>query len=317
MSNVENKPRRKAGKIFLIIFLIILAVIGYFVYDVFTNVSDTFTQIHEEVIPDRDIRREQDLPPVVLGETPFSVLILGIDHDFPGDPGRADTIMIATINPNLGSTYLLSIARDTMVDIPGFWTTRINHAHAYAGGGVAGVQLTIDTIQQFLNIPIDYYATLREDGFGDFIDAVGGVRVYNDTVAFSMNGHHFPLGYNDLTGDSALSFVRMRMQDPHGDFGRQQRQRAVIGSLINELAGVSVITRYQEVLEATGAHMRTDVTMSEAMTMSINYNRALRNITNLSLHAPGSIINGMYLIPIPEHQRLEMSQLLREHLELD
>lgn len=318
VNKMRKSKKRRIVLGILALLLIVIGVVAYFGIDVALRTQKLFEEIHEEVVTD-NVREEQDLPPVVLGETPFSVLIMGIDNDFPGDPGRADSLMLATVNPNTDTTYLLSIARDTMVVINGR-TTRINHAHAYAGGGVAGAQATINVVQDFLNVPIDYYVSLQEDGFGDLIDAVGGVRVYNDTVAFAMGGHNFSMGYNDLNGDAALAFARMRMEDPRGDFGRQQRQRLVIGAMVDELAGVGVITRYQDVMAAAGDHLRTDVSANEAMTISLGYNRALRNITNLNLQATGGIFpefGGMYLIPIPEEQRLEMSVRLRNHLELD
>ena len=301
-----KKSRRRKGKIVLIIFAIIVAAVLYFAWDIFFRVNHLFNEIHEE-IDTINLRDEQGLPELVLGETPFSLLILGLDGP------RSDTIMVATVNPNLGTTYLLSIARDTYVPIIGHGTsTRINHAHAYGG-----VEMAINTVREFLNIPIDYYTTLHMEGFGDLIDAIGGVRVYNDTLEFSMGGFHFPMGYNDLSGDAALAFSRMRMQDPQGDYGRQQRQRLIIGAMVSELAGVSVVTRYQGLVDAAGGHLRTDITMNEMISISLNYNTALRNITNLQLRGTGQMIRGMALQVVSEEDRFAMSQRLRAHLELE
>jgi len=317
MNRIDNTKRKKRYiRVILISFLIVLAIVVYIGFDVFLRTRSLLVRINQEV-DTVDLRREQDLPELELGETPFSVLILGIDSDWEGDPGRADTIMVATVNPNLGTTYLLSIARDTMVDISGWGTTRINHAHAYGGGGHGGVELTINTIQNFLNIPIDYYATLQMHGLADLIDAFGGVTVYNDTVDFSLGGHQFPLGYNYLTGDAASYYTRMRLQDPRGDFGRQERQRDVIAAMADDLVGVATVTKYQRIIDAVGNHMITDVSLAEMVQISTGYARALRNITNLQLNYSGQIISGMYLIPIPEHSRIEMSNRLRDHLELD
>ena len=305
--NNKKIKKKKRRKIILIILAVILLVITLFLIDVFRRANSAFKDMYvplgEDVV---DVRREEGLPELNLGEDPFSVLILGLDE------GRSDAMMLATVNPNEGGTYLLSIARDTMVTIPGHGTTRINHAFAYGG-----IDMAVNTVQDFLNVPIDYHASLDMEEFHALVDAFGGVRVYNDTVAFSLGGYDFPLGYIDLTGSAAYYYARMRMNDPRGDFGRQERQRDILGAMANELAGVTVVTRYQQILDSVGEHMKTNVTLNEMMTISINYNRALRNITNLDLHAPGQIINGMYLIPIPEEQRLEMSQRLRRHLELE
>ena len=313
-NKIDNKSSKgkKRGRIILIIILIVLAIALYFGLDIFFRARNLFDRVNQP-IDAIDFRRDHNLPDLVLGETPFSVLILGIDSDFPGDPGRSDTIMVATINPNEGTAYLLSIARDTRAYIVGRgFDDRINHAYAFGGA-----EMTVNTVQRFLNIPIDFYATLDMDGLGPLIDAMGGVRVYNDTVAFTQSGYTFPLGYVDLHGDSALAYTRMRMQDPQGDFGRQQRQRGVIGAMVSEMAGVSVVTRYQNILNAAESYMQTDVSLNEMIRISTGYTGALRNITDLQMRGQSEMINGMYFQIIPEHQRLEMSQRLREHLELD
>ena len=298
----RRRKKKKRRKAILIILAIIMLVTGFFLFDVFRRARSAFNEMFQPLGDVVNMRQS----PLNLGEDPFSILILGLDE------GRTDAIMVATVNPNEGTTYLLSIARDTMVTIPGHGTTRINHAFAYGG-----IEMTVNTVQEFLNIPIDYHASLYMGQFHALVDAFGGVQVYNNTVAFSMGGYDFPLGNVNLTGASAFYYARMRMNDPQGDFGRQERQRDILGAMANELAGVTVVTRYQHILDSVGDHMRTNVTLNEMMSVSVNYNRALRNITNLDLHAPGEMINGMYLIPVPEDQRLAMSIRLRNHLELE
>jgi len=306
LSDDQRRKRRKVRKIIFITTGVILIAFLYFALDFFFRLRSTFAEIYEPLGEEVVDMREEEEEELNLGEDPFTVLILGLDE------GRADAMMLATINPNEDSTYLLSIARDTKVTIPGHGVTRINHSYAYGG-----IDLAVNTVQEFLNVPIDYHASLDMEEFHSLINVLGGVRVYNDTVAFSLGGYDFPLGYIDLTGTAAYYYVRMRMNDPRGDFGRQERQRDVLVAMAGELAGVTVITRYQQVLDAVGESMRTNVTLDEMMTISTNYAPALRNITHLSLRAPGRLINGMYLIPIPEEQRLEMSQHLRQHLELE
>ena len=319
-NDIDIKKKRR--RVVLGILLFILLLIMLFIFDFFRKANsalvemyeplgDTVVDLREEELSEQsqdENPEEHDSPKKMnLGEDPFSLLILGLDGP------RSDAMMLATVNPNTGSTYLLSIARDTMVTISGHGsTTRINHAFAYGG-----IDMAINTVQDFLNVPIDYYVTLDMYEFPSLVDAFGGVSVYNDTVAFSMGGYHFPLGDIDLTGSSAYYYARMRMDDPRGDFGRQERQRDIIGAMVNELAGVTVVTRYHQIFDAVGAHMRMNITLSDIITIFTGYNRALRNITNLDLHAPGRIIGGMYLIPIPETQRLEVSTKLRTHLELE
>jgi len=299
----KKRKRKKRRRVILFLFLVGVGVLGYFGADIYFRLTSVFNQIYNPIGAHVPNLRGDALD---LGEDPFSILILGLDD------GRSDSMMVATVNPTLDTTYLLSIPRDTMVEISGRGTTRINHAFAYGGADLA-----IETVQNFLNIPIDYHVSLYMGEFHTLIDAMGGVRVVNNGVAFSLGGYDFPLGELNLTGSMAYYYVRMRMEDPRGDFGRQERQRDVLNALVGELAGVSTVTRYQDLLDVVGDSMQTNVSLNEMVTMSLGYNRALRNITNLSFNASGSIINGMYLIPIPEDQRLDMSNRLRQHLELN
>ena len=300
--------KKKRRRIILLILGIILAILIFFGADLFLRLRAALEKAHQPV-DTIDLREEE----AILGDDPISILILGIDRDGPHDQGRSDTMMLATINPNTNSTYLLSIARDTQMYIVGNGSvTRANHAYAYGGA-----QMSINTVQNFLNVPIDYYVELDMVAFGPLIDAVGGVTVYNDTLAFSAGGYDFPLGYVDLTGNSALAYVRMRMQDPHGDFGRQQRQRAVIGALSSDLAGIGTITRYRDLLDVAGGNMLTDLTLNDILGISTGYTAALRNITDLEMRGSGQMINGMSLIVVSDQERMEISNQLRRHLELD
>src|SRR5690606_27392907 len=131
--------------------------------------------------------------------------------------------IVLTVNPNKESIQMVSIPRDTRTEIIGKgFEDKINHAYAFGG-----MEMAIDTVENFLDIPIDYYVQVNMEGFKDLIDAVGGVTVEND-LAFTQDGYHFPEGTITLYGDEALAFVRMRKNDPRGEFGRQLRQRQII-----------------------------------------------------------------------------------------
>lgn len=296
----EKRPRRKRRKSRFLLKILLLVVI-IFLIDVYRRVDAAFKVMYEpfgeSVVDTRDGFR--------LGRDPFSILILGLDE------GRTDSMMVATVNPREGTTYLLSLARDTMVTINGR-NTRVNHAYAYGG-----LDLAVNTVQELLNIPIDYHVSLNMEEFHILVDAFGGVTVYNNTVAFVLGGYDFPLGEVELSGSAAYYYVRMRMDDPRGDFGRQERQRDVLNAMMRESLSFTMLRRYPQVLDSIGDHVKTNVTGGNALMILLRYNRALRNITDLDMQAPGQIINGMYLIPVPDWQLSEMQQRLRGHLGLD
>lgn len=129
-------------------------------------------------------------------------------------------MIVATVNPDLGTIKMLSIPRDSRVDIVGNNTTeKINHA--YARGGIS---MTINTVEQLLSIPIHYYVAVNMEGFLSIIDVVNGIEINND-MDLAHGKYSFPKGKITLNGDEALVFSRIRYGDPRGDFGRQVRQK--------------------------------------------------------------------------------------------
>ena len=299
---MKNWSKKK--KISIIVSGIIILLLMYPLY-VFMRVrgvvDEAYTPLETE-----DIREEE----IELGADPFSTLVMGIDRDSPTDVGRSDTMMLITVNPRLGTTYILSIARDTMVTINGR-QTRINHAYAYGGP-----ELSINTVQELLNVPIDRYVEISMDSFATLVDAVGGITVYNDTVAFTRFGHHFSMGYNELNGENVLAFVTMRKEDPEGDYGRQARQRIVMAELMNTMVG-SALTNHMAILNAAGDGLKTDISFGDVTTIALNYAGALGRIENLYLRGRTQMINGMSLEVMDQSDIDEVSETLRNHLELD
>ena len=142
-------------------------------------------------------KRTKDL--ALSDQEPFSILMLGVDER-DGDKGRSDTMIVLTVNPQKKSVKMLSIPRDTRTEIVGHGTQdKINHAFAFGGA-----KMSMDTVENFLDIPIDYYMKINMEGFKDIVDAVGGVTVQND-LDFSSDGVHFAKGSHTLNGKDALS----------------------------------------------------------------------------------------------------------------
>ena len=117
------------------------------------------------------------------------------------------------------------------------------------------------------------------EGFRDIVDAVGGIQV-NNNLDFSQDGHHFTTGKINLNGEQALSFVRMRYDDPSGDFGLQERKREVIQGVINRGASFSSLTRFGGVFAALGDNVRTDITFDEMLNIQKNYKDSLEALNS-------------------------------------
>lgn len=278
-----------------IIGLLLLIGAGVYIYNIYTSVSKAVETMHEPIERDTTNQPQRDMDFVDNREKkkrqkdekrqPFSILLLGVDAR-PGDKGRSDTMIVMSVNPELNSTKMVSIPRDTRTRIVGKgFEDKINHAYAFSGSMMA-----IETVENFLDIPIDYYVKVNMDGFKDIVNAVGGVSV-NNKFPFSEGGQHFPKGKMSLNGKEALSYVRMRKADPNGDFGRQQRQRQVIKGVITKGKSLSSITRYEEILNALGENVKTNLTLKEMATIQKDYRSASKDLQQIQLKGNGKIID--------------------------
>jgi len=322
----KQKQKKKRRSIIILVLLVILIAI---ILNAFFTIRDLFESIYTPVdtIDLRDVEE-----PVALGNDPFSLLIIGNDRYgdgrlreryHPGEgylevyddefPGSADVVMLVTVNPTENTTYVLSIPRDVRLNIFGYGVEdRLTSAYFWGGSSVL-----INTIQQFLNIPIDFYIELEKLGFMSLIDAIGGISLYNDHLEFGLGGYNFPLGELELTGSQAMNYVRMRSDDPNDDLGRQLRQRDVIGALVNELISPTAITHHQDIFAIVATYVTTDLRFSEMVSVATDYNVALSNIVNLYLTGSYRSVDGLRYIVISASERNQISNRLREHLELD
>lgn len=240
---------------------------------------------------------------------PFSVLLLGIDER-ANDTGRTDTMIVATVNPDLGTIKMLSIPRDSRVEIVGNDTVeKINHA--YARGGIA---MTIDTVENLLSIPIDYYVAVNMEGFLSVIDEVGGIEVMND-MDLAHGGYSFPQGEIKLSGEEALIYSRIRYEDPRGDFGRQMRQKLILEALLKEAKDPKIILQIGDILNVLGDNIRMNVTASELKNLSGLYKKLNSEIDIMQFEkGVGQMIGSYWYYVLDEQEVATISQELNAHL---
>lgn len=243
-------------------------------------------------------------------EAPFSVLILGVDTGEEGraDQGRSDTMMVATINPKTNLTTLTSLPRDTKIPITGHGTdNKLNAAYAYGD-----VSLAMDTIQNYLNIPIDYYIQMNMKGLEELTGSVGPITVNNP---FAFNG--YAKGEIELTESNVLAFSRMRHDDPNGDYGRQKRQRSVVTELGKKIASIDGVTNYQSILSVLESNMKTNLNFSDMKEIVTKYRSAIGTIKDVQLQGQSQMINGVSYEVVPSAQVTKVSNMIRKQLDLD
>lgn len=305
----ETKKKKKKWPWVLGILGILLLIGGVYALSVYMSFTSTLKEIHSPIEREvSDMRVEE----VVLDQKdPFSVLMLGVDER-EGDAGRSDTIIVMTVNPNDKSTKMVSIPRDTYTEIVGKGSMdKINHAYAFGG-----IEMSMATVENLLDIPIDYVVQVNMEGFEDIVDAVGGVTV-NNTLDFSVGQFNYPKGNITLDGEEALAFVRMRYEDPNGDFGRQNRQKQVIQAVMREGASAKSLMNYRSIFNALGANVQTNMTFDEMMDVQQNYRDAVGTVDQLYFeNGSGGKQNGVWYYQMNETELAEKQALLKEHLEL-
>ncbi|WP_335871175.1 LCP family glycopolymer transferase [Bacillus sp. 2205SS5-2] len=309
-SDKHIKKKRKWLKYLLIIVSIIIIGLAAYLYSIYHSFNSAISSMHTETSRDKSPKRVEEL--TFSKKEPFSVLLLGVDER-EGDKGRSDTMIVLAVNPELKSVKMLSIPRDTYTDIIGHGTTdKINHSYAFGG-----VDMAMDTVENFLDIPIDYFVQINMEGFAEIVDAVGGVTVEND-FAFNDAGFSYPEGTLQLSGEKALVFSRMRYKDPRGDFGRQLRQRQIIQGVMKEGASLSSLWNFQDIFSTLGNNIKTNLTFSEMVDIQKNYKSATKSINQVSIDTGyGETMNGIWYYIIPDEEVVKIQNEMKTHLELN
>ncbi|WP_422123957.1 LCP family protein [Planococcus sp. X10-3] len=305
MKRSQQRAKKKKWPWIVGILGLIVIGIGVYLFSIYSSFTSTMDEIHEPIDrPISDMRVDE----VKLDERdPFSVLLLGVDER-EGDRGRSDTMVVMTVNPEEETTKMVSIPRDTYTEIIGRGTMdKINHAYAFGG-----IEMSMASVENLLDIPIDYVVQVNMEGFKDIVDAVDGVTV-NSPMAFDG----FSAGEIHLNGDEALSYVQMRKQDPRGDFGRQDRQKQVIQGILREGASLNSLLNYGDIFAALGSNVRTNMEFSEMRDVQKNYSGAVGQVDQIIVEdGYGETINGIWYYMMDPNELSEIQGVLKGHLDM-
>ncbi len=256
--NWKNIP--KYGKVLIIVFASLAVLAGaataYFFYYI-GSVNETINSATTTEI-------QSILDPIESSQDPVTVLLLGRDsRDAEQERGRADTIMVLHINPEEKRGSLLSIPRDTLIEIPGHGEDKINAAYAYGGE-----ELMIKTVSSLLDADINHYVTIDFNGFVELIDALEGVDIVVDRPLEDPNsGANFSPGEHHLTGEQALAYTRSRSTEL-GDIGRIQRQQQLFRALVDQKLNLSYMSNIPYYFKILIDNTRTDLDILTIMEYS-------------------------------------------------
>ena len=264
---------------------------------------------------------------VIAENKPMTILLMGVDTGSGSREdqwvGNSDTMILVTVNPQTRETTIMSLERDILTNITQDGeTVQAKLNAAYAQGGA---ELAIETIQDLMNIHIDRYAMINMKGLVQLVDKVGGITVNNPfdfDISIEENEPEYtakiPPGRQEIDGEQALVYSRMRYQDPEGDYGRQKRQREVIEKIIKKVLTLDGLSNYQGIVEAVSDNMQTNISLDTNSLMQLmGYRDALKNIRMEQLKGEDATLadGGSYQIVTSEHL-LKMQNILRKSLGL-
>ena len=264
---------------------------------------------------------------VIAENKPMTILLMGVDTGSGSREdqwvGNSDTMILVTVNPQTRETTIMSLERDILTNITQDGeTVQAKLNAAYAQGGA---ELAIKTIQDLMNIHIDRYAMINMKGLVQLVDKVGGITVNNPfdfDISIEENEPEYtakiPPGRQEIDGEQALVYSRMRYQDPEGDYGRQKRQREVIEKIIKKVLTLDGLSNYQGIIEAVSDNMQTNISLDTNSLMHLmGYRDALKNIRMEQLKGEDATLadGGSYQIVTSEHL-LKMQNILRKSLGL-
>lgn len=202
-----------------------------------------------------DLDPEYAGSPVASPGERINILLLGVDHTPPGV--RSDTIMVLSLDPLTKEAALLSIPRDTRVQIDGRpGPEKIAHAYAYGGADLA-----VKTVEELLGVPIHYNVRVDFSGFKELVDILGGVTIdvekqmdYEDPVQDLYI--HLKPGVQVLKGDDALGYVRYRSDS---DINRMDRQHKFLQAAYDRLVSIGGLLRLPQLINTATDYLRTDM----------------------------------------------------------
>lgn len=241
----------------------------------------------------------------------LNVLVAGYDSSINGPP-RADTIIVASINLNTNKIGLLFIPRDTRVKINGHGYDRINSAHAYGG-----IELLNETVEDFLNIKLDYYLETDFQGFEEIIDLIGGIDIHiNKPLRYKDEAGgvniNLPAGDVHLNGEKALQYVRYR-GDKLGDIGRVARQQKFIEAVMKKATSSSVILNLPSIYNEVRNSVNTNIPIEDVSPFVKLAKKAdLNNLKTEMVPGKPEYINGAsYWIADEEGLDIMVNNLIR------
>lgn len=288
----------------LAVVLVVVGVIGIYLNAIRKSFDDNVDRVEGIITP----------APETPGDTLNYVLMGSDSRDVTTDRGRSDALMLVHVSADRDAVYIISYPRDMWVPIPDHGTAKINAAYAYGGAA-----LTIRTMEQLNQVPIDHVAITDFEGFSQMTSALGGVTLDNPHPSHSGDTY-FPAGEITVQGEDALAYVRERYDLPGGDFDRAERQRLVVQAILRKAMSADVLTdpgRFTSFVSAFSSYLTVDAGLTNAELLRTGMSlRGLRADDIYVLQAPvsgtGTSADGQSIDIVDQERLAELQQALQD-----
>ncbi|MYL30969.1 MULTISPECIES: LCP family protein [Halobacillus] len=321
----RRKKKRRIRRWIVFLFVLSLLIGGGFYY-----VNKVYTASYEDL--DRGEKSDLRDEAVDIGDDPISLLLMGVeDYSTDGGAGRADTQIVMTLDPDTKEITMTSIPRDTQVDIPAYkvgdqyaGTHKLNAA--YSLGEVSGYgaeKLTIETVEDYLGIPIDKFASVNFEGFMEIVDLMGGVTIdvkegFWERSSLDYDKKiEFEAGETTMNGEEALAFVRMRKRDVAVSYPRDERQRQFIRAGIDEALSADNLLKAGEFADILGDSVSTNLTISELYAIQKTLSSENPSTTTYTIEGQDMRLeDGLYYFVPDDGALQETKQKLQQALDI-
>ncbi|MCF6138674.1 LCP family protein [Pseudalkalibacillus berkeleyi] len=249
-SRIDRKKQKKKGgflkKTLLFLVILFIAVAGYAAIQYYLGL--------QQADPSKEMDNNYEFnAPEVKGK--YNVLLLGVDAREEDESSRTDTIMIAQYDTDENKAKLVSIMRDSYVEIPGYKNNKINAAFFHGGP-----ELLRQTIKENFDIDIHYYALVDFKGFEQIVDTIApdGIEMDVEKRMSTNIGVTLQPGVQRLNGKELLGYARFR-HDARGDYARVERQQKVVSKVKDEFTSLYGISKLPKVIGTIQPYIDTNM----------------------------------------------------------
>src|SRR5699024_228452 len=310
------KKRKKGCLIFFIIIIVLLigaGAVGAYFYNNVVNTVDVIQQSRPE--EQVNLRDEDEPDPAVSriqNKEPFSMLILGVEPSANDnlEEGQSDIMVVITVNPEEESVVMTNIPSNTLTEIVGQESEGMIR-EAYETGGLS---TTVNTVQDLLEIPIDYTLTVNLNGLADIIDAIGEVSV-TATETFDQNGYSFVTGetYN-MDGEMALAYIG-DIDEAIESANRQDKARQVVSAIVPQISQINSLTSIPKLLSSLNGNVLTNLSFKDIQTIALDYRQIITNVETVQLEGNSEMIDDVTYEVLDSNTLTNIQEQLKALLE--